>query len=60
MIYMIDLLFTVLGDMEDVHHESWSGVATVYEDPKLKSFSCKAAVVIQYVAPLVLTSFGYI
>ena len=37
---MIDLLNTVLGDMEDVHHRSWSGVATVYEDPKLKYFAC--------------------
>ena len=37
---MIDLLNTVLGDMEDGHHESLSGVATVYEDLKLKSFSC--------------------
>ena len=40
MVYMIDLLNTVLGDMEDVHHKSWSGVATVYEDLKLKTFSC--------------------
>ena len=39
MVYMIDLLNTVLGDMEDVYHKSWSGVATVYEDLKLKSFS---------------------
>ena len=36
---MIDLLNTVLGDMEDVYHKSWCGVATVYEDLKLKSFS---------------------
>ena len=35
---MIDLLNTVLGDMEDVYHKSWSGVALVYEDLKLKSF----------------------
>ena len=60
MVYMSDLLNAVLGDTEDVYHKSWSGVATVYEDPKLKSFSCKAAVVIHYVAPLILTSFGYI
>ena len=37
---MIDLLNTVLGEMEDVCHKSWSGVATVYEDPKLKSLPC--------------------
>ena len=40
MVYMIDLLNTVLGDMEDVYHKSWSGVATIYEDPKLKSIPC--------------------
>ena len=60
MVYMSDLLNAVLGNMEDNYHKSWSGVARVYEHPKLKSLSCKAAVVIQYVAPLVLTSFGYI
>ena len=37
---MIDLLNTVLGEMEDVCHKSWSGVDTVYEDPKLKSLPC--------------------
>ena len=37
---MIDLFITVLGDMEDVHHRFWSGVAGVYEDPELKSSSC--------------------
>ena len=36
---MIDLLNTVLGDIEDVYHKYWSEVATVYEDPKLKSLS---------------------
>ena len=35
---MIDLLNTVLGDMEVVYHKSWSWGATVYEDPKLESF----------------------
>ena len=37
---MIDLLNTVLGDMEDVHHRYWSGADTVNKDLKLKSFSC--------------------
>ena len=40
MVYKIDLLNTVLGDMEDVYHKSSSGVATVQEEHKLKSFSC--------------------
>ena len=35
---MIDLLNTVLGDMEDVYHKSWSGVAGAYEVSKPKSF----------------------
>ena len=37
---MIDLLNTVLGDMEDVYHKSWSGVARAYEVFKLKYFPC--------------------
>ena len=37
---MIDLLNTVLGDMEDVYHRSQSGVAAVYEVPRLNFFSC--------------------
>ena len=37
---MIDLLNTVLGDMEDVYHQSWGGVASVYEVSNPKSFSC--------------------
>ena len=39
MVYMIDLLNIVLGDMEDFHHGSWSEATTVYEDLKLKSLS---------------------
>ena len=42
MVYMIDLLNTVLGDMEDVYHKSWSGVACVYEVSKLKSYPCNS------------------
>ena len=38
MVYGIKMLNTVLGDMEDTYYKSESGVATVYEDPKLKSF----------------------
>ena len=38
MVYMMDLLNTVLGDKEDVYHKS--GVATVSKVPKLKSFPC--------------------
>ena len=37
---MKDSLNTVLGDIKDVHHRFWSGVAGVYEDPELKSSSC--------------------
>ena len=48
---------------EDVYHESWSGVAGVYEVFKLKSFLCRehtVAKVIHDVAPLVFTRFGCI
>ena len=38
MVYMIDLLNIVVGDMGDVYHESWTGVTSVYEDLKLKFF----------------------
>ena len=37
---MLDLLNTVLGDMDDVYHKSWSGVAGVYDVSKLKYFTC--------------------
>ena len=37
---MLDMLNTVLGDMDDVYHKSWSGVAGVYEVSKLKYFTC--------------------
>ena len=37
---IIDLLNTVLGAMENVYHESWSGEPSVYEFSKLKSFCC--------------------
>ena len=37
---MIDLLNTVLGDMQEVYYRSWSRVAAVYENPKTKSVSC--------------------
>ena len=37
MVYMIDLLNTVLGDIDDVYHKSWGGVASVCEVSKLKS-----------------------
>ena len=37
---MIEMLNTVLGDTEDVYHKSWSGVTSVYEVSKLKSFPC--------------------
>ena len=53
MVYMIDLLITVLEDMADVYHKSSSGVASVFEVSKLKSLHCNnnrkqtAAVVIQ-------------
>ena len=33
-----ELLNDVLGDMEDIHHKSGRGVATVYKEPRLKSF----------------------
>ena len=53
--FMVDLLNTVLEDLEDVYHKSWSGVASDYEVFKKKSILCsrqpKAAVVIQYVTP---------
>ena len=38
MVYRIKLLNTVL-EIEDFYYKSESGVATVYEDLKLKSFS---------------------
>ena len=34
---MIDLINTVLEDMEDACHNAWSGVTSVYEVFKLKS-----------------------
>ena len=37
---MIEVLNIVLGDMNDVHHGSWSEVTTVYEALKVKSLSC--------------------
>ena len=37
---IIDLLNTVLGAMENVYHESWSGEAGVYEVSKPKPFCC--------------------
>ena len=40
MVYMIDLLNTVLEDMTDVYHKSSSGVASVFEVSKLKSLHC--------------------
>ena len=40
MVYMIDLLITVLEDMADVYHKSSSGVASVFEVSKLKSLHC--------------------
>ena len=39
MVYRIKLLNTVL-EIEDFYYKSESGVATVYEDLKLKSFHC--------------------
>ena len=40
MIYMINLLNIVLGDIEDVYQKSRNGGSTVYEVSKFKSFSC--------------------
>ena len=39
---IIDLLNTVLGAMENVYHESWSGEASVYEVSKPKPFCCNS------------------
>ena len=38
--WMVHMLNTVLGNMEDVYHKSWRGVASGYEVSKLKSFAC--------------------
>ena len=40
MVHMIEMLNTVLGDTEDVYYKSGSGVTSVYEVSKLKSFPC--------------------